>query len=339
MPSLRTYIACGTIVLTGILIMTLSPKTSAIPEEQTGKGAAVQNPLTSPVSDTWEAGSYAPFDGEQAMKHLKTLCNIGPRISGSEGMFKQQEILKSHFEACGASVSFQKFEGKQRSQTNTVPMANMIVTWHPETKKRVMLCGHYDTRPIADQERDRNDWTKPFLSANDGTSTVAFMMELARHMKKAPKLNMGIDFVIFDGEEWMYDPKRDKFFLGSDHFAAQYRDKNTGVKYQAAILLDVFAQPNAVYQIEENSRFDAGELVEDVWAIAKELKVKEFVNQRGMEISDDHLALNRVGIKAIDIVDLSYAHWHKLSDKPENCSGESMAKVSKVISVWFQRVK
>ena len=31
-------------------------------------------------------------------------------------------------------------------------MANLIVSWYPERTRRVILCSHYDTRPIADQE-------------------------------------------------------------------------------------------------------------------------------------------------------------------------------------------
>ena len=54
---------------------------------------------------------------------------------------------------------------------------------------------------------------------------------------------------------------------------------------------------------------------------------------------DDHLALNRAGIPAVDLIDFSYPHWHRLSDIPANCSGESMAQVARVLMVWLQRVK
>ena len=52
-------------------------------------------------------------------------------------------------------------------------MANMIVSWNPDRQRRVILCSHYDTRPIADQEPDARNWRKPFVSANDGGSGVA----------------------------------------------------------------------------------------------------------------------------------------------------------------------
>ena len=42
---------------------------------------------------------------------------------------------------------------------------------------------------------------------------------------------------------------------------------------------------------------------------------------------------------AIDVIDFDYAHWHKLSDTPENCSPDSLAQVARVLTVWVQRVK
>ena len=56
-------------------------------------------------------------------------------------------------------------------------------------------------------------------------------------------------------------------------------------------------------------------------------------------VLDDHLALLNAGIPAIDIIDFSYRHWHRLSDTPENCVAEPMAEVAKVLSTWMQRVK
>ncbi len=278
------------------------------------------------------------FDGDRAITYLTNLCDLGPRISGSEGMKKQQEILKAHFEKCGATVAFQKFDGKQPSQRFAVPMANMIVTWSPDSQKRVMICGHYDTRPIADQETNIRDWTKPFVSANDGTSTVALMMEMATHMKALP-CKYGVDFVIFDGEEFITDRTRDRFFLGSEYFAAEYKKNKTGPRYAAGILLDLFAGVGAEFPIEGHSRILAGQLVEDIWKIAAELGVKSFVDRNGGDVLDDHIALNKAGIPCIDIIDFDYPHWHRLSDTPEQCSPVSMANMAKVLMAWLTRIE
>jgi glutaminyl-peptide cyclotransferase len=56
------------------------------------------------------------FDQERALKYLKQLCDIGPRISGSEGMKKQQELIEKHFKDLGATVTRQEFKARQRSR-------------------------------------------------------------------------------------------------------------------------------------------------------------------------------------------------------------------------------
>jgi hypothetical protein len=284
------------------------------------------------------ARKAGPFDGDRAIAYVSSICDLGSRVSGSEGMAKQQEFLQKHFEKHGAKVALQKFDGKQPSQRKAVPMANMIVSWHPEKKSRVLLCGHYDVRPLADEEPNVRDWTKPFASANDGTSSVAFMMELAHHMKDL-KTEVGVDFVIFDGEEFIHDRNRDKFFLGSEHFAAEYKKDKDGPKYKAGILLDLFAGKGATYPVEENSRLYAGALVEDFWKLAADLGVKSFKWEQGPTVLDDHLALNRAGIPCIDIIDFDYPYWHRLSDTPDKCSAESMANVAKVLMAWLKTVK
>lgn len=285
-----------------------------------------------------------PFDAKRAMGYLVELCKIGPRVSGSEGMKKQQERLEAHFKKLGGTVTRQKFQARQRSQRQPVEMANLVVAWHPDRPRRVVLCGHYDTRPIADQEPERSDWTKPFVSANDGTSTAAWMMELAHHMKDF-KAEVGVDFVLFDGEEYIFDNRRqeaggDRYFFGSEHFARDYRANPPAHKYVAGVNLDLFAGKDARFPVEQNSKFHAGRVVEEVWKTANRLGVKSFRAEEGPDVLDDHIALNQIAkIPTIDVIDFDYEHWHRLSDTPENCSAETMGDVARVLTVWIQRQK
>lgn len=292
-----------------------------------------------------DGGKSVAFDGKRAMGYLKAICDIGPRISGTDGMKKQQELIEKHFKALDAKVTYQKFSARQVSQRRPTEMANMVISFHPDRERRVILCSHYDTRPIADQERDQRNWEKPFVSANDGGSGVALLMELGNHMKDL-ETKVGVDFVFFDGEEYIHDNKDDHYFFGSEHFGDEYKKSKAKTKYAAAILLDMVAGKDMNFPAEGNSVTLAGALVTSVWGIAKELKVKAFEQDFGPSVSDDHVALNRAGIPAIDIIDLTntqkifnYPHWHKLTDTPENCSGESMAQVARVLSVWLGRMK
>jgi glutaminyl-peptide cyclotransferase len=291
------------------------------------------------------------FDGERAMKYLKTFCDIGPRISGTEGIKKQQEIMIKHFEKEGAKVTKQEFESRQNSRKEKTPFTNLIASWHPEKTDRVLLCCHYDTRPIADQELNKLNWNKPFVSANDGTAGVAMLMELAHHMKDL-KFHYGVDFAFFDGEEFIFTnegPFKDSYFIGSGHFADQYAKnlKTQGFQYKAAILFDLCCHKDAVLQVEMHSYDAAKTIVDQVWGVAQKLKANSFRYERGTDVLDDHLKLIAVKIPAIDIIDSrilsptggGYTDWHKLSDTPDKVSPEQMKEVMTVVTTWLQMVK
>jgi hypothetical protein len=153
------------------------------------------------------------------------------------------------------------------------------------------------------------------------------------------KTTVGVDFVFFDGEEYVFD-RDDDYFFGSKHFAGEYARVRRKIDYRGAILLDMIAGKGGRFPVEQNSWDRASALVTEVWDIAEELKCDAF--NRGFSrvpVEDDHVPLNRAGIKAIDIIDFDYPHWHRLTDVPKNCSGERMEQVAKVLSVWLQRVK
>lgn len=279
-----------------------------------------------------------PFDGKRAMEYLEAICAIGPRMSGTRGMKRQQEVLDKHFRDLGLKVELQSFTVKQVSQREPVNMANMIVSIHPERKRRVILCAHYDTRPIADQEPDPRKWREPFLSANDGGSGVAFLMEMAHHLPSI-KTPVGIDLVLFDGEEYIFERNQDEYFFGSKHFAQEWRKRKDRPDYVAAVLFDMIGGKDPKFPVEGHSWLKARELCLDIWNIAKELRCGAFQEKLGERVLDDHISLQNVGINAIDIIDFDYPHWHKLSDTPANCSPEGMIQCGRVISVWLARLK
>lgn len=305
---------------------------------QTWSGSAEPAPAKKTSRDAFAADRDNGLDAKRARRYLEQICKIGPRISGTEGMKKQLELLQKHFLAHGAKIELKRFSALQKSQRQPVDMVNLIASWHPERQRRVIICAHYDTRPIADQEPDRRKWREPFISANDGASGVALMMELAHHMKEI-KASVGIDFVFFDGEEYVFEPDRDVYFFGSERFAQEYRQERPRHRYIAAVLLDMIAGKGARFSVEQNSWLKAADLVQELWRIASEQHCDAFQDKLGPDVRDDHLALNRAGIPAIDIIDFDYPHWHRLTDVPENCSGESLAQVGRVLLVWLQRVK
>ena len=282
------------------------------------------------------------FDGERAVKYVKEFCDIGPRVSGTEAIKKQQKVIEAHFKKLGFTVTRQEFKARQRSRKEETEFVNIVASWNPEKERRVILCAHYDTRPIADQEENRANWNKPFLSANDGTGGVALLMELGNHMKDV-KCEFGVDFVFFDGEEYVFETGMmggDRYFIGSEHFADEYT-KSKGkrkYRYDAAILFDLCTAKGAELKVELHSYDAAKPLVDQVWGVAKDLGVKSFKYERGHEVLDDHIALIRAGIPAIDVIDFDYPHWHKLSDTADKIDPAQMRDVGKVIATWLQKI-
>ena len=57
------------------------------------------------ASDRVGAAAPSPSTRKRAMGYLEDVCKIGPRISGTDGMKKQQELIKKHFEDLGAKVA------------------------------------------------------------------------------------------------------------------------------------------------------------------------------------------------------------------------------------------
>ncbi|MCS7014742.1 MAG: M28 family peptidase [Gemmatales bacterium] len=318
------------------------------PEDDRAKpGDSIAAPLARRLLEASFVMTGRFFQAERALQYLREICALGPRVSGSPGMKKQQELLRKHFERYGAMVEFQRFEARQRSRKEAVEMVNVLARWHPERPRRLLLCTHYDTRPIADQEPDERLWTKPFLGANDGASGVALMMELAQTLPRLP-VQVGVDFVCFDGEEYVFDPRPsdwggDRYFFGSEHFAQHYakqrRQTPHGPVYVEAVLVDMIAGKNPRFYIEQYSLAQAGPLVEKIWSYAALLDCRAFVPQAKHAVLDDHLELLKVGIPAVDIIDFDYPHWHRLSDTPENCSADGLDQVGRVVLLWLMRAR
>ncbi len=278
-----------------------------------------------------------PFDGARAYRYLKQVCAIGRRPAGSRGMDAQQKMLIEHFTKLGAEVRLQPFRGRHPQDGSSVPMANLIVQWHPKSKERILVCTHYDTLPYP--VLDRKDPRGVFLGANDGGSGTALLMALGHDMS-ALKTKYGVDFVFFDGEEFVFDPNTDRYFLGSEHFAEQYVQDPPAYRYRWGVLLDMIGDADLQLFQERNSAWweDTRPLVEEIWATARRLQVREFIAKKKHEVRDDHLALHNVaGIPACVIIDFDYPAWHTRADTPEQCSALSLAKVGWVLREWLAR--
>ena len=262
-------------------------------------------------------------------------------------MITQQKLLQDHFEKLGGKVVWQSFNHKHPLNNGPVEVKNMIVQWRPELKERVLLCSHYDTRPLPD--RDPKNPKGLFVGANDGGSSTALLMELGHAMPNL-KTNVGVDFVFFDAEELVYTAPNGTslgdFFVGSTYFAQRLVDEPSDRVYRSGILMDMIGDKDLQVYWEEVGFQNAPAVAREVWEIAKQLGIKEFVPKVVHSVRDDHLPLIQIArIPVIDIIDFDYptvasrtrSYWHTMADTPDKCSGDSITKVAAVVMEWLKR--
>lgn len=336
-------------LIAGATIMTISGISSGLPlatladEKQTVANQPAKRSQTAGQDQTADDKADPSIDPDRAFSYLVKICAIGPRISGSDGMDRQQELIKDHFTKLKGQVKYQSFDAPHPATRTPVRMNNMIVSWNPDATERVLLACHYDTRPLADQDPDeRLARQGKFLGANDGASGVALFMELGHHLRQIQP-TYGVDFVFFDGEELVYHPN-DPYFLGSTHFAKEYRDSPPRHQYICGVLVDMIGDKDLEIYQEKNSLYYAPEVTRSIWRVANDLKVREFIAKPKHEVRDDHLPLNEIArIPTCDIIDFDYgpprnSYWHTMKDTPAACSGASLAKVGRVLLAWLEAV-
>ena len=138
------------------------------------------------VGPTFQADSAYAFAAKQ--------CSFGPRTMNSKAHDLCGEWIMSKFSEYGMKVETQDADLKGWDGT-TLHSRNIIARFRPEQTTRLLLCAHWDCRPWADNDPDSSDWRKPAMRANDSASGVAVILELARLIKPATPLNIGVDFV------------------------------------------------------------------------------------------------------------------------------------------------
>lgn len=274
------------------------------------------------------AGAEVPeFDSQKAFAFLVRQCEIGPRNPGSEGHRKGRDYLQATLAQYADSVRTQPFPLRFGRPEQTEEAYNIIARFQPEKKERILLCAHWDTRPWADEDPDPKNHDTPVLGANDGASGVAVLLEVARllHKHKAP---VGVDIVLFDGEDAGTSGSMNSWAQGSQYFARTLAPQDRPI---FGVLIDMIGDADLVITKEANSLAAARPVVEKVWKIAQDLGCTAFKPELGSSIMDDHIPLLQVGIPCIDLIDLDYPYWHTISDTPDKCSASSLDQVGRVL--------
>jgi hypothetical protein len=259
------------------------------------------------------------FDGKRAYEHVRKLVEIGPRPAGSPGAARARDYIKAELRALDIAVEEQAFEAK--TPLAAVRMVNLRATLSGErgsSGPRLIVAGHYDTKLFPDFK---------FVGANDGGSSAAFLLELARVLKETSR-PMPIELVFFDGEEAVIDwHVADDNTYGSRQYVAAAGKDGTLAGITAMILVDMIGDRDLRILRETNS---TAWLTDIIWAAARRAGRREFVDEF-LEVDDDHVPFLRAGVPAVDIIDLDYPAWHTEEDTLDKVSAESLQVVGDVL--------
>ncbi len=286
-----------------------------------------------------EKGREVPvFSADSAYAFVERQLSYGPRNPGSEGHEQARDyLLQTLKDYAGERAVFAQQFSHVGYEGDTLDLTNIIAAFNTSAPDRIMLCAHWDTRPRAD--RDPDEPARPILGADDGASGVAVLLELARMMSKE-RPDIGVDIVLFDGEDYGKEGSLEQYFLGSRYWANN--PPVPGYSPRFGILLDMVGGQNAQFPKEGNSLRFAPALVNEIWTIADEKGYSnQFPDTQGSSIADDHVVINRIlNIPTIDIIrhtpgseSVQFApYWHTHEDDIDIISRETLGSVGNVLA-------
>jgi hypothetical protein len=164
---------------------------------------------------------------------------------------------------------------------------------------------------------------------------VALLLGVADVLKRTPS-TIGVDLLFVDGEDYGdFTKTPEDVLIGSRYYGAH---QLPGPKPLYAVLFDLVADKELQLYQEGNSLIGAPEVVNLVWDTAKDLGYAGyFVSSPRHTLVDDHIELQKGGIRAIDVVDFDYPAWHTPDDTIDKVSAGSLQVVGDVAMALIRR--
>lgn len=286
------------------------------------------------------------FNADSAYYFVEKQVLFGPRVPGTEAHAAAASWFAQKLEGYADTLIVQRFRTRVYNRT-AFDGQNIIASFNPEAKKRILLAAHWDSRPYADFDPVEANRRTPIDGANDGASGVGVLIELARLFSANPlNKSLGVDIILFDLED--YGPHNDErtygdddyWALGSQHWARNMHRPAYSASY--GILLDMVGAKDAVFPREYYSQQYASWVLDKVWRRASQLGYGHvFSNKPGPPINDDHIPLNRIaGIPTINIIHLDtdssngsfFDHWHTLQDNMDQIDSKTLNMVGTLVA-------
>ena len=304
-------------------------------------GSSKENSNRTEETETQTLIQAPAFNADSAYAYIDAQVKFGPRVPNSPAHKTCGNYLASQLERFGAKV-YNQYADLMAYNGAILKARNIIGAYKPDTKKRVMLCAHWDSRPYADQDDERYHHT-PIDGANDGASGVGVLLEIARQIQlQAPAV--GIDIVFFDAEDYGIPDfykgpyKPDTWCLGSQYWGRIPHISDYKARF--GILLDMVGAKGAAFYYEGFSARTANNVMKKIWNTAERLGYGQyFIKQEGGEVTDDHVYVNRFrGIPCVDIIHYDIQGntgfnptWHTTDDTIENIDMATLQAVGQTV--------
>jgi glutaminyl-peptide cyclotransferase len=292
------------------------------PSEQV-QGASNTPPFMSAVAgappqiadeDTPRPEQTGGFDGKRAYEHVAKQVGFGARPAGSQALAQAQDYILSQLSKDGCTVDTDAFNAQ--TPAGPVAMKNILVKIPGERPGIILLATHYDTKLLDN-----------FVGADDGGSSTAVMLELAR-LLCAEHGRYQVWIAFFDGEEAVREWSASDSRYGSREMAARLSMSGDLPKVKAMLLADIVGTRTLRIKREDNS---TRALTDLVWTTAARLGYSDVFVNEATPIEDDHLSFLKRGAPSVDIIDLQIPYWHTPQDTLDKISAKSLAIVGHVL--------
>lgn len=316
------------------------------------RSASVAEPIdTAPPAGSASAGvatanaTRVTFDQDRAFAHLRRMVEIGPRPAGSPELAQTRDLLIAELKSYGLIVTTDEF--RTRTPIGERRMVNVTAELPGATSDVIIIASHYDTKLFKDVR---------FVGANDGGSSTAVVMEIARVLAAnssnagATKLPFTYRFVFFDGEEafcaeWSECVNTDPVSkttapdntYGSRRYVTQLTASGELSRVRALLLLDLVGYRSLRFERESNS---SQWLTNAIWETARELGYGNVFVSTQDSVTDDHIPFLRAGVNAVDIIQLgSYPHWHTPEDTLDKIAPTSLKVTGDVVLASLPKIE
>ena len=269
--------------------------------------------------NTGGAASADPFDGDRGFADLRQIVAFGPRPSSSPALERCTAFIIGEQRSADVTVSEDRFTATTPS--GGIPMTDILATIPGVGPSIVVIGGHHDTKRIA----------TPLAGANDGGSSAAFLLEMARVLtQRHNKATYWL--VLFDGEEALGRWSVSDGLYGSRHFTRRLADGGAEHQINDVIVIDMIGdnhfdiqREKVLHALADRARFRPGAAS----------RLRPLLSQEQQENWDDQLAFLQLGIPAVEVIDLDYGplnlYWQTRFDTVDKCSPASLAIVGDTV--------